>query len=184
MKIKITALAVGICAAVMLTGCAPTAPNASPALSSPPKASPKPSSSPSPTPSAVTCDSIVTPAALLKLTSDGREANPDFEAKVRAEGGALVRLLDFGGVVCQWGIPGTDATAVIGFAYVTAAQADQECAALSASGWVASKQADGSELWAPPSLDNYLGNVPAYQFRDGSVRYALDAKSSFGDFAV
>ena len=93
-------------------------------------------------------------------------------------------MLDLGGVACQWGYPGSDAAVVLGFAYVTPLQATHERENLASNGWVRSIQKDGRELWALANTESMLGNVPAYEFKQGNVRFALDAESSFEYFAV
>jgi hypothetical protein len=96
---------------------------------------------------------------------------------MRDEGGDLVRFLDYGGVACQWGTEGSDASSVLAYAQVTEAQAQVERSYLVSQGWTQALQADGSEHWSPKSLDNYLGNTPRYEFRPGSIRYMLDVSS-------
>jgi hypothetical protein len=188
MSLKLASLTLALLGCALLAGCtqvSTTEPRPSRSVNSSVSPNPAPSTSPTPTNlTALTCDSIITSTARVQLNSHGNVPNPDFQEKVRAEGGDLAHLLNFGGVACQWGQDESDATFVLAFAFVTKSQAEQERAYLSANGWASSSQTAGSELWSPTTLDNYLGNVPAYEFRDGTIRYALDAESSFGLFAM
>lgn len=175
---------------MLLTGCVSPPHSATPSQSSSKKPAtssptvPVPVASSTAGTAALDCRTLVTSAAWVKLTSNGLDASPEFETKVRREGGDLARLLDLGGIACQWGYPGTDAAVVLGFAYITPLQATHERENLSSNGWVPSIQKDGRELWALANTENMLGNVPAYEFREGNVRFALDAESSFDYFAV
>jgi hypothetical protein len=157
-----------------LTSCASPGPGVAPPPTSTPGA---PTLAPSPSPIALSCDTIVTPEALASLTSNGQTANPEFADKMRDEGSDLVHFLDYGGVACQWGTEGTDATSVLAYAQVTEVQAKVERSYLVSQGWTQALQADGSENWSPESLENYLGNTPRYEFRPGSIRYMLDVSS-------
>ena len=122
----------------LLTGCVSPPHSATPSQSS--SKNPATSSPTVPVPSstaetaALDCRTLVTSAAWVELTSNGLDASPEFETKVRREGGDLARLLDLGGTACQWGYPGTDAAVVLGFAYITPLQATHERENLSSNG--------------------------------------------------
>lgn len=175
---------------MVLTGCVSPPNPATPSQSSSKKPTTSSSTAPVPVPSstaetaALDCHTLVTSAAWIKLTSNGSVSNPEFETKVHGEGGDLARLLDLGGIACQWGYTGSDATVVLGFAYITPLQATHERENLASNGWVPSIQKDGRELWALANTGSMLGNVPGYEFKEGNVRFALDAESSFKYFAV
>jgi len=168
---------------MLLTGCV-SPPNSAtpsqsssrkPATSSPPVPVPLPSSTAET--AALDCRTLVTSAAWVKLTSNGLDASPEFETKVRREGGDLARLLDLGGIACQWGYPESDGVVVLGFAYITPLQATHERENLSSNGWVPSIQKNGRELWTLANTPSMLEYLPAYEFKEGNVRFALDVES-------
>ncbi|MCU1556522.1 MAG: hypothetical protein JWN09_517 [Microbacteriaceae bacterium] len=160
--------------AIGMSGCV-TPPTVGPS----PSVSASPSSAPSesPTPVALSCENIVTPAAYTDLTTGENEFSYDFETRMREENNDLVRFLDYGGVACQWGHPNSDTVVVLAYSPITEEQAVAERQYLTDKGWKQSKQADGSDTWATPDLESYLGNQPTYVFRPGNWRYALDASS-------
>ena len=176
----------------VVTGCtsAPNPTTPTQFSSTTPSASPSAVAVPVPVPSSTAkpaeldCRTLVTPAAWTELTSNGFQPSEGFETKARSEGGDLARLLDLGGIVCQWGYPQSDATVVLGFAHVTPKQEALERAHLASHGWIASMKVDGRELWALATAEDTLGNVPGYEFRERYVRFALNAERSFQYFAV
>lgn len=172
-----------------LTGCTSTtvdvrASTPEPSTSTSLLPAPSPTPTPTPTKEPVTCQTLVTPAALQKLTSGGSEFDADFEEKVRSEAATfgLRTFLNYGGLACQWGFPGSDNVTVLGYSPLTAGQAAAARTSLLNEGWTSATQADGSEIWTTADVDSYLGYRPAYVFTAGSWRYALDL-STLGYFA-
>ncbi len=160
-----------------LTGCAsPTidAPASTPEPSA--SASLPPAPSPTPTRAPVTCQTLVTPTALQKLTSGGSEFTADFEEKVRSEPAVfgLRTFLDYGGIVCQWGFPNSDSVTVLAYSPLTVEQATLVRTNLLSDGWTPATQHDGSKIWTTTNLDSYMGYHPAYVVAAGSWRYVLD----------
>ncbi|WP_187270610.1 hypothetical protein [Lacisediminihabitans profunda] len=174
----IVALAVLALSACTWSAQTPTPP-ASPSVSS---ASPGPSLTPTPTAS-LACDTLVTPTALSRLTSGGSVFTEGFATRMREEGNELAAFLDLGGILCQWGYPESDASVVLGYSPITAAQAMAQKQRLTAEGWVAKVAPDGSESWTTTNTEKYLGNEPVYVFRPGNWRFALDG-SALADFAL
>jgi hypothetical protein len=161
------------------TSTSPTGTSAGPFAS----ASATPSRTPTPSPAPLACDTLVTPAALSRLTSGGSEFTEGFATRMRAEGNELVAFLDLGGIVCQWGYPDSDASMVLAYSLITDAEATAQKQRLTAEGWVAAVNPDGSENWTKTDIDSYLGNRPVYLFRAGNWRFALDV-SALSDFAA
>jgi len=169
---------VAIAASLLLSACAtpsPTPTKKSPSPSPTSTASPSPSSTPTAAATALptTCEALVTPAALVRLTTGGNQFFPDFQEKISGEPSDLNRFVDYGGFLCQWGPPASDAGIALGFSPITAAQAATERARLTAEGWTASTAADGSEVWRN-GVDE-LGNETVYIFEPGIWKFALDA---------
>lgn len=186
MRSTLTALIVAIVMIALGTSACSSTPEAIEARPAPSTSTSRPST-PSPTPAKepVTCQTLVTPAALQKLTSGGSEFNEDFEGRVRGEPAVfgLRTFLDYGGLACQWGFPNSDSVTVLGYSPLTAGQAAIARTNLLSEGWTPATQADGSEIWTTTDLDSFMGYSPAYVFTAGSWRYALDA-STLGYFAL
>lgn len=165
-----------LAAALALSAC--TSPAGTPTMetSSPPvtvTASPSPTSTPADSAPALptSCETLVTPEALVMLTTGGSEYFPDFEERISSEPSDLNRFVDYGGFLCQWGRPASDAGIALGFSPITAAQAATERARLTAEGWTASTAPDGAEIWTN-GLDE-LGNESVYAFEPGIWKFAL-----------
>lgn len=185
MRSTLTALIVATVTIVLGTSACSSSPESTEARPEPSASmSLPPTASPTPTKDPVTCQTLVTPAALHKLTSDGSEFNEDFEGRIRDEPAVfgLRTFLDYGGLACQWGFPNSDSVTVLGYSPLTAERAASARANLLSEGWTPSMQADGSEIWTTADVDSSLGYRPAYVFTAGSWRYALDL-STLGYFA-
>jgi len=100
--------------ALALTGCT-AAPVAAPPTSESPAASPSPTASAEPASepsadSAVTCDTVLTPAAYTTFASDGLTPNePDAASHVATFYPLAAQMVEAGGLACDWGRPQSDA---------------------------------------------------------------------------
>jgi hypothetical protein len=159
----------GIAVAIAVTGCATTsAPDAEPSST----ASPTPtaaSPSPTPTPAAdpVTCDTLVDDADEAKYAAAGWVASPDYEQRAADEKWPTLAFVTYGGVLCQWGQPSSDATDMYGYSPITAAQADAEKARLTSAGYAVSDALGGTVFEAH---GEYLNEF--YLFLDDSWYYS------------
>jgi hypothetical protein len=165
--VRVSLLAVSV---LLLAGCTPSG-NTGPARTAQPIPSPTSSAAASAPPKpADTCENIVTPAALTKLTTPPNAFVPDFTNRMRVPGSQLYRFIELGGIACEWGRPNSDIVYDLASSAITDAQASVEKATLVGLGWVASPLPAGGELFTNPQDDLYK---PVYAFSTGRWRYAL-----------
>jgi hypothetical protein len=148
--------------AVVLTGCTISdVPEAVPTASA--TASPTPT--PEATPVAVapeTCDDLVDDETEAEFVETGYELTADYEQRAAAEGWPTLAFVTYGGLLCQWGYPASDASTIYGYSPITPDQAGSEKARLLASGFT-TRDALGGELY---ELVHEYG-IDHYLFTDG-----------------
>lgn len=160
---------VAIVSCLLVAGCAATAPAdpdpagapgssaASPEASTPPVPSPTPIPTPAPTPqpfiapAAVSatrwaCEALLDAATIDEYLAAGFMFTEDFADRMVAEGQRIGLFVEYGGVVCQWGVPNSGDSVVYGQSSITEANAAAVVAGLVAEGYTR-EAAHGGELY-------------------------------------
>jgi hypothetical protein len=131
--------------AVLLTGCSTAGtPEAAPTAS--PTATPTPSATPSETPAPaepVVCETLVDDETEAKYAAAGWVLIPEFRERALESPWEIHDFFTYGGVLCQWGMPGTDAADLYGYSPLTPEQAEIQKARLTAEGLMASTALGG-----------------------------------------
>jgi hypothetical protein len=132
----------------LLAGCTSTGTpetGASPA----PTPTTAPTSTPVTTPPAdvpVTCEDLVDDATLADYAAGGYTLDADFEQRAADEGWPIHAFVTYGGLLCQWGYPASDASDAYGYGPITAEQAEEQREGLVAEGFTASDALGGTVL--------------------------------------
>jgi hypothetical protein len=135
-------------ATALLAGCATTAtPDAgSSPVPTPPTA---PTSTPvttSPAGIPETCEDLVDDATLADYAAGGYTLSADFEQRAAVEGWPIHAFVTYGGLLCQWGYPASDASDAYGYGPITAEQAEEQRQGLVAEGFASSDALGGTVL--------------------------------------
>lgn len=169
------------CASPQPTGSRTATPGASDGLPAPtPPArdiapTPTPTATSTPSPVALTCETLVTAAALAHLTSGGSRFFPEFTDYAHGDDSGLKPFFDYGGVACQWGYPNSDGGSVLAQSWITTAQAAEQRSRLRGLGW-SPATSDGHEDWTNPADADPFGYRPTYRFEPtGTWKYVLFA---------
>jgi hypothetical protein len=91
----------------------------------------------------------------------------DFEERVLADTWEIRDFFAYGGVVCQWGIPHTDAADLYGYSPITPAQAEAQQARLASEG-IPSRSALGGTVFEKPAHPDRIDYNQYYLFVDGA----------------
>ena len=152
-----TTLAVVV--ALGLTGCAslPADSAAASASASPTAASPSPTPSATAEPvvpeaDAATCDSVLDEASIDAYADYGWVASDGYEQRALDEGWPTAAFVTWGGILCQWGTPTTDASEYYGFSEITPEHEATITARLVSEGFTREDHGDGS-LYVGPSTE-------------------------------
>jgi len=87
-------------------------------------------------PTALTCDDLLSEANETAYAAIGFVAIDGFAARQTAEKSPNVAFLDYGGALCQWGVPNTDSADVFGASEIDATAEAAQRARLTAEGYV------------------------------------------------
>ncbi|MCU1424655.1 MAG: hypothetical protein JWM51_946 [Microbacteriaceae bacterium] len=90
------------------------------------------------------CADLLSRDALDSYARSGWLATDDLYERSAMSGGMIAHFVDYGGLLCQWGIPRTDATDIYGASPINAAQSKTHQAELVAQGWEMSEQFGGT----------------------------------------
>jgi hypothetical protein len=91
----------------------------------------------------VACDTLVDDADEAKYAAAGWVASPDYEQRAAEETWPTLAFVTYGGVLCQWGQPNSDAADMYGYSPITPAQAEAEKARLTSAGYTVTEALGG-----------------------------------------
>ena len=131
-----------------------------PVASSEPSA---PATAEAPAPALLTCDDLVSAGDAEKYAAAGWTEVDDFIERQTAEGSPNVAFVDYGGALCLWGYPHTDAADVVAGSAIDGAREAGQRARLAADGFVLDRHNDADRY----SLTNSSNFNSYYLFVDG-----------------
>ena len=104
----------------------------------------------------LTCESLVDASSVAAYGSNGFTLTPpaDFATKMHNEGNPLAAFADYGGILCQWGIPSSDNVDMYAYSPITDANATTQKSALLGDGASAESHADGLLYHAFPDSED------------------------------
>jgi hypothetical protein len=156
-------------ATALLAGCAMTG---SPETGASPAATPTTTPTSTPVTTSLpgipeTCEDLVDDATLADYAAGGYTLSADFEQRAAVEGWPIRAFVAYGGLLCQWGYPASDASDAYGYAPITAEQAEEQRQGLLAEGFASSDALGGTVLQL---ASEYVTEY--YLFVDGSWYYS------------
>jgi hypothetical protein len=175
-------VAVALSAALVgaVAGCTAETPSAAPSTTpTPAPATTEPAETPS---SLITeCDDLVSPSDQKKYEAEGWALSDDFVQRMTDQKSHLVTFVDYGGALCQWGFPNSDATDVLAGSAIDDAHEAEQRAYLEAEGFTLD-QHNGADRYIVTSdtfTEIYLfaGDYWFY----GSSEAAIDRSRQFAD---
>ena len=169
--------AVAVSLAFALVGCTSEAPLG-------PTPSPLPTSAASHTPESLiaTCDDLVSVGDQKKYEAAGWAFSDDFIARMVDQKSHLATFVEYGGALCQWGVPNSDASDVFAGSEINAAQQAEQRGYLEAEGFTHDSHngADRYTFITDGSYEQiylFAGNYWFY----GSSASAADSGRQFAD---
>jgi hypothetical protein len=129
---------------------------------------PAPSSTqrPAPDPSSISCDDLLSSAKTEAYAKAGFVEVDDFAARQAAENAPDAAFLDYGGALCQWGVPNTDTADVFGASAIDGEQKAIQRARLQSAGYSA-REHNGGELYSlghESAVDSFYLIVDGFWF--------------------
>jgi hypothetical protein len=115
----------------------------------------------------VTCDSLIDDTYRTKYAAAGWVLTPDFEERAMRDTWEIRDFFVYGGLVCQWGVPNTDAADLYGYSPITPAQAETQQARLASEGFTPTS-ALGGTVYGKPGNPDFLEYDQYYLFVDGA----------------
>ena len=152
--LRSTAMAMCVGAlAVCLAACAPIADDvdSTPIQTATAEPTAGPTTAPPPTPAAATCESVLDAASIDAFASHGYTLSDDFVERGRDQGWPIMAFVDYGGILCQWGLTNSDQSEYYGLSEITPEGAAEEIARLTAEGFTREPHAAGELYVAPPN---------------------------------
>jgi hypothetical protein len=137
-----------------VAGCAISSPDVAAEPTAAPSASPTatPSATADPVADAPTCNSVLDPASTDAYAAHGWVASVDYGQRALDEGWPTAAFVTWGGILCQWGMPGTDASEYYGFSEITPEHEATITARLVSEGFTREDHGDGS-LYVGPTTE-------------------------------
>ena len=155
-----------------MAGCASdnssAAPTAEPTASSTPVAAA--TLPPAPEPTAIACTDLISPADEKRYEAAGWGFSDDFVQRQTDQRSPLVAFVEYGGALCQWGYPQSDATDVIGGSALDETQVIEQQKRLEAEGYTLDEH-NGAERYS----NTYDVFESVYLFVDGYWFYGNSA---------
>ena len=138
---------------VCLPGCAPTSDDVDSAPTQTATAQPTagPTTASSPSPAAATCENVLDAASIDAFASHGYTLSDDFVERGRDQGWPIVAFVDYGGVLCQWGVTDSDASEYYGLSEITPDGVATETVRLTAEGFSREPHAGGELFIGQPT---------------------------------
>ena len=99
---------------------------------------------------------LVDASTVAAYGSNGYGLTPpaDFATKMHDEGNPIAAFADYGGIICQWGIPNSDAVDMYAYSAITDGNAASQKSALLGEGASASTHADGQLFHLNPDSED------------------------------